>query len=235
MKTLFSYFGGKWLHAGRYPRPEHDVIVEPFAGSAGYSVAYYRRKVILVEKHPPIAALWRYLIQVKSDEIRKLPILQTGQRVSDFKLVPEAATLLGLRLGRGSQAPRDKASSWGTVGPGAWNERARETLALQVELIRHWRIIEGDYTLAPDIEATWHIDPPYSGEGFRYPASSTNISFSDLAGWCKDRKGLVMVCEQQGATWLPFVPFFEIAGSTVPAHGADGQRTTEVIWINRAK
>ena len=234
MTTLFSYFGGKWKYAARYPRPEHDTIIEPFAGSAGYATAYYKRNVILVEKSPTVAALWRYLLSVKAEEVLRLPILRAGERVSDIPgLCPEARTLLGFKIGQGSQSPRDKCSPWGA---NEWDEKAREKLAIQVELIRHWKIIEGDYTKAPDVKATWFIDPPYQVEGFRYMASGNAIDFPALGAWCRSRKGLVMVCENAGADWLPFVPLYEMQGSTrtVEADGKPGaKKSVEVLWIER--
>lgn len=235
MRPLFSYFGGKWKHVPRYPMPEHDMIVEPFAGAAGYSTAYYGRKVVLVEKSPVIAALWRYLIKVKPAEILALPTFKAGEKISDVPgLIPEARTLLGLRVGQGSQAPRDTASPWGADN---WNQRAKETLALQVELIRHWTIIEGDYTRAANTKpATWFIDPPYQVEGFRYTASGDDIDFPKLGEWCRSRKGLVMVCENEGANWLPFVPFFEMSGATRKVDEAGrntAKKSVEVLWIER--
>lgn len=234
MRPLFSYFGGKWKHVPRYPKPEHETIVEPFAGAAGYSTAYYRRKIVLCEKSPRIAALWKYLVKVKPEEVLRLPLLRAGEKVSDIPgLNDEARTLLGLRIGQGSQAPRDTASPWGADN---WNEAARATLALQVELIRHWRIIEGDYTKAPNVNATWFIDPPYQVEGFRYTASGNAIDFPKLGEWCRARKGLVMVCENEGADWLPFVPFFEMSGATrkVDEQGKKtAKKSVEVLWIER--
>lgn len=234
MRPLFSYFGGKWKHVPHYPLPEGDTIVEPFAGAAGYSTAYHGRKVVLVEKSPVIAALWRYLIKVKPSEVMALPLLRAGEKVSDIPgLIPEARTLLGLRIGQGSQAPRDTTSPWGAEN---WDWRARQTLAGQVEVIRHWKIIEGDYSLAPDVKATWFIDPPYQVEGFRYTASGDDIDFHKLGEWCRSRKGLVMVCENEGANWLPFVKRFEMSGATRKVDEA-GQKTAkksvEVLWIER--
>ncbi|MEG4346741.1 hypothetical protein QUB70_26205 [Microcoleus sp. A003_D6] len=57
-------------------------------------------------------------------------------------------------------------------------------------------IISGDYTLAPDIEATWFIDPPYkedAGKGYKY--GSKLIDYKKLAEWAKNRKGEVIFCE----------------------------------------
>lgn len=51
MRPFFGYYGGKWRDAVKnYPAPEHAVIVEPFAGSAGYALRYPDRKVVLCER-----------------------------------------------------------------------------------------------------------------------------------------------------------------------------------------
>jgi hypothetical protein len=78
-------------------------------------------------------------------------------------------------------------------------------ISCQVPFIKHWKIIEGEYTSAPDLEATWFIDPPYHRSGNLY-LHQVN-SYTDLSDWCRSRQGQVMVCEQGGATWLPFTPF----------------------------
>jgi hypothetical protein len=57
IRPYFVYYGGKWRAAPRYPAPRHDVIVEPFAGSAGYALRYHERKIILVEKDAVLAEL----------------------------------------------------------------------------------------------------------------------------------------------------------------------------------
>lgn len=37
-------------------------------------------------------------------------------------------------------------------------------LVSQVDRIRHWTIIEGSWEQAPDVNAHWHIEPPYDNE-----------------------------------------------------------------------
>lgn len=69
LKPFWRYYGGKWRAAPRYPKPEFSRIVEPFAGAAGYSMRYPSRQVILVEKHPIIAEIWRWLIAARESEI----------------------------------------------------------------------------------------------------------------------------------------------------------------------
>lgn len=73
LKPFFTYFGGKYRVARRYPPPESETIIEPFAGAAGYSLRYPDADVILNDLDPVVAGTWDYLIHVSADEIRSLP------------------------------------------------------------------------------------------------------------------------------------------------------------------
>ena len=67
MRPFFGFYGGKWRDAPKYyPVPEYDTIVEPFAGSAGYSVRYGDRNVVLGEKDDIIFGVWDYLIRAST-------------------------------------------------------------------------------------------------------------------------------------------------------------------------
>lgn len=201
LRPFFSYFGGK---APQYPPPEHDIIIEPFAGSAGYATRYPDREVILVEKSPEIAALWRWLIQVSSDEIMALP-LDPAERNG---LRREAQILVSFWCARGRVRPSEIVSKWMTSKQwptSFWGEKSRARVATQVKQIRRWRVIEGDYREAPDVRATWFVDPPYAVLRRNYLASVGD--YPALGQWCRSRSGTVIVCEQAGADWLPFAPF----------------------------
>lgn len=39
-RSVLNYFGSKVSVAHKYPPPKHDIIIEPFAGGAGYSLCY---------------------------------------------------------------------------------------------------------------------------------------------------------------------------------------------------
>ena len=69
MKPFFQFYGGKWRAAKYYPAPKYDTIIEPFAGSAGYSLRYYKKRVILVDINPTIVTLWKYLISATPTDI----------------------------------------------------------------------------------------------------------------------------------------------------------------------
>jgi hypothetical protein len=107
-----------------------------------------------------------------------------------------------------------------------WGPAARERIASQVDAIRHWTLIEGDYTKAPDVEATWFIDPPYAQAGRYYAQQPDN--FDALGAWCQTRNGQVLVCENVGATWLPFQPFMDIKANE-GRHG--GKVSHEALWV----
>jgi hypothetical protein len=57
---LIPYFGAKAFTL-MYPSPQHDALIEPFAGGASYALRYPDRKVILVEKSIAVALLDRCL------------------------------------------------------------------------------------------------------------------------------------------------------------------------------
>jgi hypothetical protein len=109
-------------------------------------------------------------------------------------------------------------------GAGWWGQRVRERIASQLGAIRHWTLIEGAYGAAPDVDATWFIDPPYQVAGKRYRCGSKGIDYAALGAWCATRQGQVIVCENVGAAWLPFRPWREIRGSRKASH--------EAIWTN---
>ena len=80
-------------------------------------------------------------------------------------------------------------------------------VARGIPRIRHWTLIEGDYHDSPDVRATWFIDPPYQEMGKHYPNGSKDLDFEELGRWCQAQRGQVIVCENEGADWLPFRPF----------------------------
>lgn len=228
LKPFWRYYGGKWRAAPRYPKPEHATIIEPFAGAAGYAMRYPDRQVILVEKYARVAAIWRYLISVPASEIRRIPLVEAVADLPPW--VPAAGRdLVGFCMNAAVVSPRNvlsagrkKLAVMGRKFEG-WTEAQRERVASQVEQIRHWKIIEGDYTAAPDVPATWFVDPPYNNKAGSYYVHA-DIDYPALGRWCQNRTGQVIVCENEGATWLPFRPFATFKP------GVNGKGSKEVIW-----
>lgn len=234
LRPFFLYFGGKWRNATRYPAPSHRQIVEPFAGGAGYALRHPHLDVLLVEKSECIAGVWSYLVSVTETELRSLSALRMGQHVDEVSWpCPEARDLAGLWLNPGGSGPRRTAGNWTSLGRdypfNTWGPAVIDRLAGQLKAIRHWRVICGAHTEAPDTEATWFIDPPYEGMGKHYPCGADEIDFAALAGWCRGRRGQVMVCEQAGAQWLPFGHFGAFKSNVV---NRPRKRSAEALWMN---
>lgn len=229
LRPFFPFFGAKWRAALRYPPPLHERIVEPFAGSAGYAVTYANRLVLLVEKDPIIAGIWRYLLRVRASEVRALPA--RVEHVDDVQACQEARHLIGFWLNRGQTHPGRQQSAWMRSGEhetSFWSESKRDRIASQLELIRHWFLLEGSWEMAPSVEATWFVDPPYAARcGRRYRHRS--VDYAQLAPWCRARRGQTIVCESASANWLPFQPFAEI--KTMGGKGRTGT-AREAIWTN---
>lgn len=225
LRPMFPYYGSKWSKILKYyPEPKYDTIIEPFAGSASYALHYYERNVVLYEKYDKVAAVWDYLINASSREIRELPY-EFGL-VSDLVNIPqEARWLIGFWINAATVSPCNKPSAWVRAYPGKanwFNPRFRERVATQVELIKHWKVIHGSYDGALNREATWFVDPPYQDAGGHYVESE--VDYAQLASWCKERKGQVIVCENAGADWLPFEELCSFRG----AHKR--RQTIEAIW-----
>ena len=227
LRPFFSFYGSKWRAAPRYPAPTHDVIVEPFAGSAGYSLRYPERQVRLYDVDPAIVGVWDYLIHAPEAEIRALPVEVV--HVADLDIPQEARWLIGFWLNKGAATPRLSPSSWmraGTHARSYWGEEIRSRIAAQVSAIRHWTVAHGSYESTPDVEATWFVDPPDQAPGGRHYRHYA-VDVEVLGEWCRTRRGQVIACEQEGADWLPFEPFGAMKVS--PSYGE--RHSQEVVWI----
>ena len=97
---------------------------------------------------PVIYGVWDYLIHVPAKEILAIPDLEPGQTVADLPISQEARWLVGFWLNRGASRPRTGPSAWMRDGirPGSfWGERVRQTIASQVDRIRHWQVYNCSY------------------------------------------------------------------------------------------
>lgn len=221
---MWGYYGSKSKIVKRYPRPEYSKIVEPFAGTAQYSLLYWDRDVLLIEKYDVIVNLWKWLQICSKKDILGIRRLKFGESTDNFKWdCQEQKDLVGFIITGAPTMPKKTATKWKTIiRPNTQNYRL-ESIANNLEKIRHWEIKLGDYNSIKNQKATWFIDPPYVIGGEYYKHGSKSIDFSSLALWCRERKGQVIVCEAKGAKWLPFSPFTESRGNR-------GQHK-EVIWL----
>lgn len=201
---MFYYYGRKKQIARHYPEPSHETIIEPFAGSAAYAMHAdnWRRRVILVEKDERVAEIWRWLIEEATPaKIQALPNLRTGEKSSEFLHIVHAATKMAFKYKTIKVTP---------VLERNW-EISKRVMAAGVHKVKHWELRVGDYTSAPNIEATWFIDPPYKdGPGDGYAHGSAQIDYSSLSTWVESRSGQLICCEGPNGNYLPFRPLLTL-------------------------
>jgi hypothetical protein len=208
LQPFIPYYGAKWKLAQRLVPPQRTHVIEPFAGGAGYSCYWEPPKVTLIELNPVVYGVWKYLQGVSPAELKRLPSNISHINELPSRVCEEARALIGFWFDARSAKPAHNRSNWAKIPclrAFYWSETIKWRLASQVHRIRHWKIKEGSYEQVPDVEAHWHIDPPYNntaGRSYR----CHNLDYRALGKWCKRRRGFVQVCENDGAKWLPFKP-----------------------------
>lgn len=216
---MFSYYGSKSKIVHLYPAPKHDLIIEPFAGSARYALKYFDRDVILIDKYKIIIDVWKYLQNTSEKDILGLPHLKYGESVDTYKIAGIEKTFLGFLVCNGLESPRKNVSSFDGVNVA----RDLKRISRQLFKIRHWKIVHGEYDCI-DTEATWFIDPPYFKGGEHYIHSTKQINFTKVRVFAESREGQVIVCENDSADWMPFMPLRKMQGTK--------KTTYEVFWTN---
>lgn len=231
LRPFFSYFGSKYRLAKLYPEPQHSIVVEPFAGSAGYALLHHAgRCVKLFDTFTPVIDTWNYLINVSEKEFLELPLTSKSGHAFDKNhtvdeyddLEPGAKALIGFWLTE-SQTHASRYPLSRSRG-GNWTQIKKEKLCEQLKYIRGWVAAVGSYEHVPNETATWFVDPPYQHAGKRY--RHNRIDYSQLGFWCESREGQTIVCEQEPADWLPFQYL-------KAARNASNNSYTEILWENR--
>lgn len=227
---MFHYYGTKRNLASAYPPPDYPLIIEPFAGSAAYAVHHLRinpgLRAWLFEKNPRVFEVWERLLAMTPAEVLALPRPAAGEWTRDFLYMTTEYSNAIAHCRGVTITPRMEASIPRMLQDMAW------TLSLIKDRVT---IVLGDYREVVNAEATWFIDPPYQtsdkdavtakGNGYG-DYSADKLDFPTLATWCQQRRGQIIVAEQMGADWLPFIPLRYQGDS-------QGQRKLEVWWTNR--
>jgi len=106
---MWSYYGRKSKVINYYPDPIKDKIIEPFAGTAVYSLHKnnWEKDVLLVDLYDVIIDVWQYLQQAKPEDILSLPDMNYGDKVDEHtQLTKEEKWLIGFNINGGSAAPK---------------------------------------------------------------------------------------------------------------------------------
>lgn len=209
-----------------YPKPMYGHIIEPFAGTAKYSLLYWQNEVTIVDKYEILIKIWKWLQIAAPSDVKGLPKrVDPGFKLDSMKFdCDEAKWLFGFLIGKGAERPRGTVSDRVAIArPNAINFSIRKIVE-NMPKIKHWTIIHGSYLELGNEEATWFIDPPYQFGGHSYVESNRKIDFNSLGDWCMERKGQAIVCENTKANWMDFKPIREQRGSMAT--------TTEAIWSN---
>lgn len=207
---MWSYYGSKTTIVKHYPKPAHNLIVEPFAGSAKYALEYFENDVLILDKNPEIIDIWKYLQVASEGDIKNLPSLPRGARINrdNFDCAGQFM-LMRYLIVQGSFRGNNIVSKWGALR----FENNKRNVLKHLHKIKHWNILHGSYEDLPNGVATWFIDPPYFIGGHKYKMSNRHIDYQKLAIWSKQREGQVIVCENHHAEWLPFQPLVNHYGS----------------------
>lgn len=224
MSPFFSYYGSKYTGAKHYGPPRRERVVEPFSGSACYSLYWEVAHVDLYDKSQDICDLWDYLIHSSNADIKSIP---SDLDQMSFASLPRLQRLLcGFWVAKGRAEPSGKLSPWyfkyrNSTGCRVWGEAVKARIIKQKERIKDWRVDCLSYEDIPlRDERHWHVDPPYNNAaGMRYPNS--DLDYRHLGEWVRTLPGSVDVCENVGATWLPFDPLYSV-------NTARGRRTGAV-------
>lgn len=232
-RSTFSYYGGKSKVVNRYPAPIYPLIIEPFGGAAAYSWRHRLDRDVWVNDIDSITIdIWKFLqsADVYAD-LDALPLRIPKGKVLD-EVIPVRCHagleyLIRAEMSRGTQGRLDVPSRATAFGALYYWPRLALKFKMVAAAVAEWRITHRSYLRIPNQPATWFIDPPYNNAaGQRYRHSDLN--YEQLADWCVSRLGQVIVCENAGATWLPFRPLVE---ERIGRHPRTTNRG-EVVWLS---
>lgn len=219
---MFYLYGAKNLLARYYQRPMHNVIVEPFAGSAAYSLYHLRNnpeaRAVLIDSNDLIAGAWDFIKHCSPKDVAEYRTPKIGTYTDDFLL----------KTCTSSNSAHQPAKMKVTKRMLDVFEYQRRRILSLLPLRDRITFVHDDYRAFPNIEATWFIDAPYQRATDRLEKnrnSRRNLGFRLLAEYARERRGQVIVCEKEGADWMPFEPFKANKNS-------NDRKYNEVVWYS---
>jgi hypothetical protein len=237
IKAPISYYGGKSKIAHLYPAPVHDLIIEPFAGSAAYSWLHRRRadgtrrQVWLNDLDEKTYSIWSFLTQADALDIVERFVPDTvvaGQKVSDLipSDLPGLVEICRAEANQGTQGAKGVHDQITSMGAKCW--KVKRKLREVIPEVCDWRVTQWGYG---DVNRQLRLtDLMNLGDGAVIPEANSpmtatwfidppyaneagkryrqgGLDYATLSTYCKTRKGQVIVCENYGADWLPFERF----------------------------
>ncbi len=236
-KAAFSFYGAKSKILAFYPSPKHDMIIEPFAGGASYSLRHGAgREVWINDLDPKVFAMWTFIRDDLPAWLDRIPArVAVGERVSGLlhEMPLGLVSLLQSEANQGTQGAKGVHDQVTSMGAKCW-PRIKDKLAWAHERCQGWIItnlaynyIHAEAVGARAGAATWFIDPPYDNTaGRRYRQQV--VDYNALRDFCLTRRGQVIVCENMGAGWLPFQPVVNRRGIRSRYQKSTAQ---EGIWV----
>jgi hypothetical protein len=194
---VFYYFGRKGRLASSYPAPVYDLVIEPFAGSMAYSLHHRPNLALGLEANKRVVDLWHRLSSMTASEIKALRPPDVCEVTTDLYWILASASGSALEM-------RYRKVTWFMAD--RFEKQKRMTVRHIGYAPNHVLYRWADYWEAPDIEATWFVDPPYE--------TITGYGNDGLAEWCLTRRGQVIVCEGANGSWLPFTKHRKSVRST---------------------
>lgn len=224
LRPFFSYYGSKWRIAPKYPMPKYNTVIEPFCGSAQYSMVYPDRKIKLYDLYEPIVMAWDFLINSTEKDILNIP--SNFEHIDELKISDEAKCLVGFNINPASQMPKNQFSPWKRDNAQFWGEKKKNLIINQKPFISHWEVFLESYENIKNEKATWFIDPPYQSKAGRLYVKS-DIDYKLLENWISSRNGQFIACDMEGVDYGDFKPF--VIAQVNPSKR--GKKTLqEMIW-----
>jgi hypothetical protein len=207
---LFKWFGSKWSASKHYPPPLHDFVIEPYAGSAGYSLRHSDRQVSLYEANPLLQKLWQWIIEeAEPRDVLQIPLgLAVKTDISALDLSEGQKLLLKHWQRTNNVGNCWTVSPWGHL-PGQWTANTRARVAREIECVKHWKFEKPSYRKV----ATYFLDPPYQfNYDYRLPVEDYS-ALASLATKEIPKGSQILFCEAvcpltgKVPSYLPFQAF----------------------------
>ena len=214
---MFYYYGAKKALAAYYPNPRGNRIIEPFGGSAAYSVYHMIRdnsiSAVVIEKDIRVVELWNRLLSIGINGVKSVQCPPIGEKTTDYFVMVSAT---------GNAVNKCKSMTVTKRMPRIFEIMKKQVCIALPIISDRIKVINGNYTESLSmIESndTVFVDAPYApnargstgsvyggGKGYAKGCDSDSLNYFELANYVLEcaRKAHVIVCDYSDADWLSF-------------------------------